>query len=181
MYESVVIDGNQQHKDTLPFPLVAVYPKEGTFWSDHPVGIVQRPWVSDEKKEAAKIYIDYLLARPQQQKALTYGFRPGRPRPSRWPTRSRSPTASIPKEPKTTLEVPPPDVMHGIIELWHQQKKKANVVLVFDTSGSMNDQAKLTERPPGGVAVCYDAWRRRLALAAAVQRSDAMVGTGACR
>ena len=34
-----------------------VYPKEGTFWSDHPVGIVDREWVTPERREAAEIYI----------------------------------------------------------------------------------------------------------------------------
>src|SRR5207247_871078 len=63
----------------LACPLVAIYPREGTFWSDHPVGIVQRDWVTAEHKEAAKMYIDYLLARPQQEKAMTYGLRPGDP------------------------------------------------------------------------------------------------------
>ena len=37
-----------------PLPVVAVYPKEGTFWSDHPVGIVQRDWVDDEHKQGRR-------------------------------------------------------------------------------------------------------------------------------
>ena len=49
LYESLVCD-SYKLKDSLPFPLVSFYPKEGTFWSDHPVGIVQRPWVTDEQK-----------------------------------------------------------------------------------------------------------------------------------
>src|SRR5204862_7201559 len=47
------------------------------------------------------------------------------------------------KEPKTTLEVPQVDVMDAVIKLWHQEKKHANVVLVMDTSGSMNEQNKM--------------------------------------
>src|SRR5258708_3632627 len=65
MYENMVIE-SYAPKYSLPFPVVAIYPKEGTFWSDHPVGVVDRPWVTPEKREAAKIYIDYLLARPHQ-------------------------------------------------------------------------------------------------------------------
>ena len=57
--------------------MVAIYPKEGTFWSDHPVGIVEREWVTPAHREAAKVYIQYLLQRPQQERAITYGFRPG--------------------------------------------------------------------------------------------------------
>ena len=66
LYENMVIESyGPQYR--LPFPVVAVYPKEGTFWSDHPVGIVDREWVTAEHREAAKLYIDYLLARPQQE------------------------------------------------------------------------------------------------------------------
>src|SRR5450432_460842 len=75
LYENMVIESYSQAN--MPFPVVAVYPKEGTFWSDHPIGIVEREWVTPEHREAAKAYIQYLLQRPQQEKAITYGFRPG--------------------------------------------------------------------------------------------------------
>jgi len=74
LYESMVIESYGQN---LQFPVVAIYPKEGTFWSDHPIGIVNRDWVTPAHKEAAQIYIKYLLARPQQERAMQYGFRPG--------------------------------------------------------------------------------------------------------
>jgi Ca-activated chloride channel family protein len=141
MYENMIIEsyGSQY---SLPFPVVAIYPKEGTFWSDHPVGVVQRPWVTPEKKEAAKIYIDYLLARPQQEKAIPYGFRPGA---VDVPLTSPIDAAHgvDPKEPLTTLEVPQVEVMHAILNLWHANKKHANITLVFDTSGSMKDNQKM--------------------------------------
>jgi Ca-activated chloride channel family protein len=147
LYESSVVDsyGRQSQTD---MPVVAVYPKEGTFWSDHPIGIVQREWVQDEHREAAKLYMAYLRAAPQQSKALQYGFRPGDP--------SLSPGAPIdlahgvnPEEPKTTLEVPPPTVVDETIDLWRRHKKHANVVLVLDTSGSMNEQEKMPNARAG--------------------------------
>jgi hypothetical protein len=33
-----------QHE--LAEPIVAIDPKQGTFWSDHPVGVVNRSWVT---------------------------------------------------------------------------------------------------------------------------------------
>ena len=141
MYENMVIEsyGSQY---SLPFPIVAIYPKEGTFWSDHPVGVVQRPWVTPEKKEAAKIYIDYLLAKPQQQKAIPYGFRPGAVDvPVAAPIDAAH--GVDPREPLTTLEVPQVDVMHAILALWHANKKHANITLAFDTSGSMKENQKM--------------------------------------
>jgi Ca-activated chloride channel family protein len=146
LYENMVTESYGQ--GSLAFPVVAIYPKEGTFWSDHPIGIVERDWVTVEHREAAKVYIQYLLQRPQQEKAITYGFRPGA---------VDVPLASPideahgvdPKEPKTTLEVPSVPVIDAILNLWQQRKKPANVVLVLDTSGSMNDEGKIQSAREG--------------------------------
>jgi Ca-activated chloride channel homolog len=141
MYENMVTE-SYAAQYSLPFPVVAIYPKEGTFWSDHPAGVVQRPWVTPEKREAARIYIDYLLAKPQQEKAIPYGFRPGA---VDVPLASPIDTAHgvDPKEPLSTLEVPQVEVMHAILALWHANKKHANITLAFDTSGSMKENRKM--------------------------------------
>ena len=146
LYENMVIESYSQQN--LPFPVVAIYPKEGTFWSDHPIGIVEREWVTAEKRDAAKIYIQYLLQRPQQEKAITYGFRPGA---VDVPLTSPIDEAHgvDPKEPKTTLEVPSVPVIDAILNLWQQKKKAASVVLVLDTSGSMNDNGKIQNAREG--------------------------------
>jgi Ca-activated chloride channel family protein len=146
LYENMVTESYSQNN--LPFPVVAIYPKEGTFWSDHPVGIVERDWVTPEHREAAKIYIQYLLQRPQQEKAITYGFRPGAVDvPLAAPIDEAH--GVDPREPKTTLEVPSVTVMDAILNLWQQKKKSANVVLVMDTSGSMNDDRKIQNARDG--------------------------------
>jgi len=146
LYENMVIESYSQNN--LPFPVVAIYPKEGTFWSDHPVGVVEREWVTPERREAAKTYIQFLLQRPQQEKAITYGFRPGAVDvPLGSPIDDQH--GVDPKEPKTTLEVPSVAVMDAILGLWQQKKKSANVVLVMDTSGSMNDDRKIQNAREG--------------------------------
>jgi len=146
LYENMVIESYSENN--LPFPVVAVYPREGTFWSDHPIGIVEREWVTPEHREAAKAYIQYLLQRSQQEKAISYGFRPGSVDVS-----LASPLDEAhgvdPKEPKTTLEVPAVPVIDAILKLWQQNKKAANVVLVLDTSGSMNDNGKIRNAREG--------------------------------
>jgi Ca-activated chloride channel family protein len=146
LYENMVIESYSQNN--LAFPVVAIYPKEGTFWSDHPIGVVERPWVTPEHREAAKIYTQFLLARPQQERAIAYGFRPGS---VDVPLAAPIDTAHgvNPGEPKTTLEVPSPQVMDGILKLWAQRKKAADLVLVLDTSGSMNDDDKIQNAREG--------------------------------
>lgn len=140
LYESMVVESYSQAN--LAFPVVAIYPKEGTFWSDHPVGVVEREWVTPEHREAAKIYIQYLLARPQQEKAMEYGFRPAS---VDVPLAAPLDTAHgiDPKEPKTTLEVPSAEVINSLLQLWKTEKKHSNIALVLDTSGSMNQEGKM--------------------------------------
>ena len=147
LYENMVIE-SYDSGDKLAFPVVAIYPKEGTFWSDHPVGIVEREWVTPAHREAAKVYVQYLLQRPQQERAITYGFRPGA---VDVPVTSPIDAAHgvDPKEPKTTLEVPSVPVMDAILKVFDQEKKSANIVLVLDTSGSMNDDHKIQNAREG--------------------------------
>ena len=149
LYENMVIESyGDKYKDKLPFPVVAVYPKEGTFWSDHPVGVVQRDWVSDEHKQAAQLYVDYLLKEEQQEKALKYGFRPGLEK-----VKLGAPIDAEhgvnPKEPKIVLDPPSVDVMKAGLEAWRQDKKHARIILVFDKSGSMNFGGKLSNAKKG--------------------------------
>jgi len=53
-----------------------VYYPATTIWSDHPVALLNGAWVTPEQKQAAKQYIAFLRAKPQQQRALEFGFRP---------------------------------------------------------------------------------------------------------
>lgn len=51
------------------------YPKL-TLWSDHPLGILHAPWVTDKQHAAALLFSSYLRSRPVQERALRFGFRP---------------------------------------------------------------------------------------------------------
>ncbi|MBI4850313.1 MAG: VWA domain-containing protein [Acidobacteria bacterium] len=147
LYENNVIDSySPQYK--LPLPIVAIYPKEGTFWSDHPIGIVEREWVSQEHQEAAKAYIKFLLDRLQQEKTLKYGFHPGDPNIAVTSPIDEAHGVDS-KEPKTILQVPSVEVMDSIINLWKQHKKHSNIILVFDTSGSMKEQNRMSNAKEG--------------------------------
>ena len=120
LYESMVVESYAK-VSSMPFPVVAIYPREGTFWSDHPVGIVNRPWVTPERQEAAQIYIRYLLGRPQQEKAMTYGFRPGSPDVAVGPPIDAAHGVD-PRQPTTTLEVPSFDVIAALQQQWDTQE-----------------------------------------------------------
>jgi Ca-activated chloride channel homolog len=50
MYESLVVQANDgKTYPKLPMPVVAIYPKEGTFLSDHPYAVLQGSWVTAAK------------------------------------------------------------------------------------------------------------------------------------
>lgn len=139
VYESLVVQANDAKiYPHLPYPVVAIYPKEGTFYSDHPFAIPQASWVTPAKKAAALAFRNFLLAPQQQKKALQYGFRPanlnvamGAPLDS-----AHGVDAS---QPSTLLQTPPANVVSAILSSWNEQRRKVDVMLILDRSGSMND------------------------------------------
>ncbi len=79
LYENLIIE---TAKDGEAFSkwgdnLVAIYPEEGTLWSDHPMAILNASWVTPEERFAAQEFEAFLLSKENQQKAIPFGFRPG--------------------------------------------------------------------------------------------------------
>lgn len=147
MYENLVVEANGAERKPS-FPVVAIYPKEGTFWSDHPTGIVDRPWVTAERRQAAQAYLRFLLERPQQELALRFGFRPAAVEvPLGAPIDAAH--GADPQEPATTLETPGAEVIEAAIAMWRGAKKPSHVALVLDTSGSMEDDGKIAAARAG--------------------------------
>ncbi len=147
MYENMVIESKTEAQK-LAFPVVAIYPKEGTFWSDHPVGIVNGDWVTPERRDAAKQYISFLLERRQQERAMEFGFRPAL---AEIPLAAPFDAAHgvDPREPQTTLEAPAAETTDAVLRLWRENKKRSNITLVVDVSGSMNEEQKLINAKAG--------------------------------
>ena len=121
-------------------PLVAIYPKEGTLFSDSPYFILDAPWVDQKQKDAAKVFEDFVKQPENQQQVLAYHFRPGNTSVG-----IGDPITSAngvdPNQPQTLLEVPQPRVLTALLDKWERQRKKAKVTLVLDVSGSMGDDA----------------------------------------
>jgi Ca-activated chloride channel family protein len=138
LYENLVVEQESRRLagESQQLPVVAIYPVEGTFWSNHPYVILNAPWVTEEQRSAAQDFENFLLDRPQQLKALEYGFRPADP--------SIDLTAPLdaqhgvdPGQPQTILEIPSAEVIAGIENLWEQVKKPVDLVVLIDASGSM--------------------------------------------
>ena len=125
-----------------PEKLVALYPKEGTFWHEHPMGVVNADWVTAEQREAARVFIEYMLTEPIQRIVMDNGFRPANPNvPLAFPF---VPENGISVDgPSEVLDVPAPEVIAEIQQSWAFVKKQADVLLVIDVSGSMESDDKI--------------------------------------
>jgi Ca-activated chloride channel family protein len=151
LYENLVIESyDPKIRSKLPAEVVAIYPKEGTLLSDHPVAVVERDWVTPLHRKAAEKYIDFLLQDEQQRKALKYGFRPGvdtvpiaAPIDKEHGVDPRKPGAN-------RLRTPDADVMKACLTSWARNKKHARIVLVFDRSESMSWEAGKLENAREG-------------------------------
>jgi Ca-activated chloride channel family protein len=139
VYENSVFEFNRKELEQNRQPqVVAVYPEEGTFPSDHPIGAVDRPWVTEAHREAGQVYTSYLLDRPRQELAARkYGFRP---------RRTEIPISEILREdlgvdanqPTRLLKPPTGQVIARLRRLWLEAKRPCDVILAIDISGSMN-------------------------------------------
>jgi len=133
-------EGKTQYKP--PEKLVALYPKEGTFWHEHPFGIVNADWVTQEQKDAAAIFTQYVLLPAQQEMIMAEGFRPvNQDVQLAFPFVAENGVTV--EGPKTVLDVPSADVIVAIQQSWSVVKKQADITLIIDTSGSMNDEDKI--------------------------------------
>lgn len=143
MEEITLIEFN---KNNPPTPLVAIYPKEGTFWHDDPF-IVMASATSAEQQAAEQLYT-FLLTQESQQQAMNYGFRPANP-----DVQLADPVSEKfgvqPQGVQTILPVPPADVIVAAKNTWALNRKRADIVLLVDVSGSMQDDNKLDQAKAG--------------------------------
>ena len=121
-------------------PLVAIYPKEGTLFSDNPAYVLDASWVSEVQRQAALDFRSFVIDVPENQaRVLDFGFRPGNPAVAIGRARSRRPTASTPPSPRPSSSCPsrrcsPPWWTRG-----SPIARPPGCIIVFDVSGSMGD------------------------------------------
>jgi Ca-activated chloride channel homolog len=128
--------------------LVAVYPPEGTFYSDNPFIVLDAPWVGASQREGAQRFREFLAERITPELAARSGFRPA--------DLEAQPVAPVsrengvdPAQPERVLGLPEPRVLDLVRRAWREDRKPANVLLVVDISGSMNDENRLGRAKEG--------------------------------
>jgi Ca-activated chloride channel family protein len=131
--------------------LVAFHPSEGVLEHDHPY--IQLNWPATEQTAAktavAEDFLGYLHWKPQQEKFQQYGFR------DFLGNSGASASANgIDQRPSVNrLPMPEGPALDKVLATWREVRKPANVLLLIDTSNSMNDglneetRQKCTESP----------------------------------
>jgi len=119
-------------------PLAAIYPKEGTLYSDSPYVVLDAAWVTQEKKAGAADFLSYLKEPDSQQQFTDAGFRtfdhePGAP--------IADSDELLPDGVRIELAAPGPEVLDAVRSTWTELRKRARVLVLLDVSGSMGDPA----------------------------------------
>lgn len=139
---------SQEGEQALPEGhLVAIYPKEGTLWADHPLALLELdgragPPVTDNQRRTYQAFTAFLQAAESQFALLQDGYRPvdltfdlNAP-----PSPFAGSGAVDARQPLTVLQIPAAPVMEMMENVWRYAKRPANVYLVVDTSESMQGQ-----------------------------------------
>jgi Ca-activated chloride channel family protein len=146
MEEATLLDFNK-NRGGQP-KLVAIYPDEGTFYSDNPFIVMNAPWVTAQQREGAQAFQKFLAKEVSPEVAARAGFRPAdlKAKPVAPITKANGADPALPKR---VLGLPSPRVLDRVRRAWREDRKPANVLLVLDTSGSMVDEHRLERAKDG--------------------------------
>ena len=139
-YEAEAVNMNIKHKDELRFPVAFIFPAEGAFWGDHPYCVLDKAdWVSAEQIEAARLFYDYMTSPEQQKRSIAKRMRPLDTGIALHAPLDLTHGTNPQVTPQTVAPMPEPsgELGQAVIDVFLQTKRKATVLLVLDTSGSM--------------------------------------------
>ena len=135
MYESTVINYGGGDPGLVP-----IYPFEGTFVATHPACL--NGAAGAETQEAAAIFRDYLLGEEAQRIALANGLRPVNQSVPLGSPLDAAHSVDL-SQPEIVFGPPSVDTIYAVQDLWQAARKDVNLVMLLDTSGSMNDGRKI--------------------------------------
>ncbi|MHC1590987.1 MAG: type 2 periplasmic-binding domain-containing protein, partial [Candidatus Helarchaeales archaeon] len=75
VYENLIVDINQKNLGGTD-KAIAIYPNDGTLYSDHPFAILDADWVTPNEKFAAEKFLEFIQREEIVMQAVPDGFRP---------------------------------------------------------------------------------------------------------
>ena len=139
---------NSTRRDKQRESLVAIYPHEGTYVGEHPYYVLDASWVKPLQRRAARELGRYLVSRIDARVATDHFFRPA-DRGAKLPVERWRELGVDTTLPLARREFPQPPVIEVVRRTWRKDRKPANILIVFDTSGSMNKGTRLARAKDG--------------------------------
>ncbi|GAB2895569.1 hypothetical protein GCM10027074_74010 [Streptomyces deserti] len=123
-------------------PLVSLYPKDSNPVSDHPY--VQLKGLSPAKEAVSEDFLRHLHSKPVFEKFFApYGYRTHEGQPGSGITRDNG---ALPKTEISSYNPPKGAVLDRIQQVWSAVRRPANVLVVIDTSTSMEEEVPGTNK-----------------------------------
>lgn len=117
--------------------LVPIYPLEGTSMATHPACL--NGSAGAEAKEAATLFRNYVLGPEAQQLAVTYGLRPVSDQVTIGAPLDTAHGVDL-SQPQVIFNSPTVETVYAAQDLWQTARKDVNLVMLLDTSGSMQGE-----------------------------------------
>ncbi|MBD3255131.1 MAG: hypothetical protein GF383_08555 [Candidatus Lokiarchaeota archaeon] len=73
LYENLIKDISSESEGGK---VIAIYPEEGTMYSDHPFCILDADWITNKQRQVAEEFLNFLEKKRTVEDAIQYGFRP---------------------------------------------------------------------------------------------------------
>ncbi len=118
-------------------PIVAVYPKEGTLYSDNPYVVLNG--IDELKRKGANDFLKFLQSEKQQRRFQAAAFRDFSGKPGGEITEANG---LLPNVAIQRLTPPAPGVLDLVQKSWASLRKRARVLQLIDVSGSMGELVK---------------------------------------
>jgi Ca-activated chloride channel family protein len=146
MEEVTLVEFNRERREYGRDRLIAIYPREGTFYSDNPFIVLDADWVKPEQKAAAEVFRRWLAQQITPELAARSNFRTAS---SELPPPLTAENGIDPRQPRRVLTLPEPRTLNAIRRTWREDRKPARIMLVLDTSSSMNREKRLQRAKDG--------------------------------
>jgi ABC-type Fe3+ transport system substrate-binding protein len=125
-YENLALTQIENARNRWNDSLTLVYPP-ANLWSNHPYAILDAEWVTGEKRQAARLFGDFLLSRAQQEAAVRLGFRPvatNVPLDAENSPFTRGQSAGVKIDVPTLVALPDADVLKALLDAWTRASQR---------------------------------------------------------